>query len=52
MGSSTMWEITHEGMVERIIQHNFKAQPSAVLAFETTTEYVIPHIAREKLHTS
>ena len=41
-----MREITHEGVVERIIQH--KAQPSAVLALETTTECVIPRIEREK----
>ena len=38
-----MREITHEGVVERL-----EAQPSAVLALETTTECVILRIAREK----
>ena len=38
-----MREITYESVVERIIQH--KVQPSAVY-FETTTECVIPCIAR------
>ena len=42
-----MWEIMHEGVVERIMQH--EAQPSAIIiVLETTTGCVIPRIAQEK----
>ena len=40
-----MLEIMHEGVVERITQH--EVQPSAVFALETTTECIIPRIAQK-----